>query len=95
LSTTNPTWNDLGASLGLCGKRPATNRLRYGTATSILNDETFFYPIYGISFSQNYRAETQNRLLNDLTGTETQIELKTDLTSRLHVHYIRGKHKKT
>jgi hypothetical protein len=27
LSTTNPTWTDRGADPGLCGGRPATNRL--------------------------------------------------------------------
>jgi hypothetical protein len=32
LSTTNPTWIDLGANLGLRGERPATNRLSHGTA---------------------------------------------------------------
>jgi hypothetical protein len=32
LSTTNPTWIDLGANPGLCGKRPATNDLSHGTA---------------------------------------------------------------
>jgi hypothetical protein len=30
-STTNPTWNDLGANPGLCGERPTTNRLSHGT----------------------------------------------------------------
>jgi hypothetical protein len=32
LSTTNPTWKDPGANPGLCGGRPATNRLSHGTA---------------------------------------------------------------
>jgi hypothetical protein len=32
LSTTNPTWIDPGANPGLRGERPATNRLKYGTA---------------------------------------------------------------
>jgi hypothetical protein len=32
LSTTNPTWPDLGSSLGRRGGKPATNRLSYGTA---------------------------------------------------------------
>jgi hypothetical protein len=31
LCTTNPTWTDPGAKPGLCGERPATNRLRHGT----------------------------------------------------------------
>jgi hypothetical protein len=31
LSTTNPTWNDLGSNPGLCGGRPAANRLSHGT----------------------------------------------------------------
>jgi hypothetical protein len=32
LSAINPTWTDPGANLGLRGKRPAINRLSYGTA---------------------------------------------------------------
>jgi hypothetical protein len=32
LSTTNPTWTDLGANMSLCGERPATNRLSHDTA---------------------------------------------------------------
>jgi hypothetical protein len=32
LSTTYPTWIDQGANPGLCGERPATNRLSHGTA---------------------------------------------------------------
>jgi hypothetical protein len=32
LSTTNPTWTDLGANPGLCGKRQATNCLSHDTA---------------------------------------------------------------
>jgi hypothetical protein len=35
LSTTNPTWPNLGSNLGRrCGK-PANNRLRYGTASLV------------------------------------------------------------
>jgi hypothetical protein len=34
LSTTNPTWTDLGSNRGLRGGRPATNRLSHGTALS-------------------------------------------------------------
>jgi hypothetical protein len=32
LSTTNPTWPDLGSIPGRRGGKPATNRLSYGTA---------------------------------------------------------------
>jgi hypothetical protein len=32
LSTTNPTWTDLGSNSALRGERPATNRLSHGTA---------------------------------------------------------------
>jgi hypothetical protein len=32
LSTTNPTWTDLGSNSGLRGERQATKRLSYGTA---------------------------------------------------------------
>jgi hypothetical protein len=32
LSTTNPTWTDLGVNPGLCGERPATNCLSHVTA---------------------------------------------------------------
>jgi hypothetical protein len=34
LTTTNPTWTDLGSSAGLRGERPATNRLSHGTAVN-------------------------------------------------------------
>jgi hypothetical protein len=32
LSTTNPTWTDLGANPSLRGKRPATKRVSHGRA---------------------------------------------------------------
>jgi hypothetical protein len=32
LSTTNPTWPDMGANPGRSGGKPATNRLSYGAA---------------------------------------------------------------
>jgi hypothetical protein len=32
LSTTDPTWIDLGTNPGFCGERPATNCLNRGTA---------------------------------------------------------------
>jgi hypothetical protein len=32
LSTTNPTWTDLGSNPGLRGGTPANNRLSHGTA---------------------------------------------------------------
>jgi hypothetical protein len=32
LSTTNPTWPDLGSNPGRRGGKPLTNRLSYGTA---------------------------------------------------------------
>jgi hypothetical protein len=54
LSTTNPTWTDLGANLSSRSKKPVTNRLSYGTAFSLKLLEamkihrinsTFFYEI--------------------------------------------------
>jgi hypothetical protein len=33
LSTTNPTWNALGAKPCLRGEKPASNRLSYGTGS--------------------------------------------------------------
>jgi hypothetical protein len=35
LSTTNPTWPDLGSNQGRRGGKPATNRLSYGTASTL------------------------------------------------------------
>jgi hypothetical protein len=32
LSTTNPTWTDLGSNPIVRGERPATNRVNHGTA---------------------------------------------------------------
>jgi hypothetical protein len=37
LSTTNPTWPDLGANPGPRGGKTATNRLSYGTAMHVLS----------------------------------------------------------
>jgi hypothetical protein len=36
LSTTNPTWPDPGSNPGRRGGKPATNRLSYGTASSMV-----------------------------------------------------------
>jgi hypothetical protein len=38
LSTTNPTWPDLGSNPGRCGGKLATNRLSYGTASHYHSD---------------------------------------------------------
>jgi hypothetical protein len=35
LSTTNPTWPELGSNPGRRGGKPATNRLSYGTALAL------------------------------------------------------------
>jgi hypothetical protein len=35
LSTTNPTWTDLGSNPARRGGKPATNRLSYGTASDL------------------------------------------------------------
>jgi hypothetical protein len=35
LSTTNPTWPDMGSKSGHHGGKPATNSLSYGTAFQI------------------------------------------------------------
>jgi hypothetical protein len=39
LSTTNPTWTDPESNPGLRGGRPATNRLRHGTANCVGYDK--------------------------------------------------------
>jgi hypothetical protein len=39
--TTIPRWTDPGAKPGLCGEIPTTNRLSYGTASSL-----FYYKAY-------------------------------------------------
>jgi hypothetical protein len=36
LSTTNPTWTDPGLNPSLRRERPATNRLRHGTAMLVV-----------------------------------------------------------
>jgi hypothetical protein len=41
LSTTNPTWPDLGSNPGSCGGKPATNRLIYGVAYILSNHLVF------------------------------------------------------
>jgi hypothetical protein len=40
LSTTNPTWPDLGSNPGRRGGKPATNRLSYGTAQLVTYPDT-------------------------------------------------------
>jgi hypothetical protein len=39
LSTTNPTWTDLGANPGLRGERPVTSRLSHGTASLLCKND--------------------------------------------------------
>jgi hypothetical protein len=43
LSTTNSTWIDPGANLGLRGERPATNRLSHMNTISNYTVETTFH----------------------------------------------------
>jgi hypothetical protein len=43
LSTTNPTWTDLGSNPRLRGERPATNHLRHDTAFLALYEEIFAF----------------------------------------------------
>jgi hypothetical protein len=38
LSTTNPTWTDLGSNPGLRGERPATSRLSHDTANILVTE---------------------------------------------------------
>jgi hypothetical protein len=52
LSTTNPTWIDQGANLGLCGRRPVTNCLSHGMAFVLLKTGLSSYPCF-ILVSQN------------------------------------------
>jgi hypothetical protein len=42
LSTTNPTWIDLGSNPGLRCERPTTNRLSRGTASHKFYNMTYF-----------------------------------------------------
>jgi hypothetical protein len=42
LSTTNPSWTDLGSNPGRRGGRPAINRLSYATAFMESVDEKFW-----------------------------------------------------
>jgi hypothetical protein len=41
LSTTYPTWHDLGSNPGRCSGKLATNRLSYGTAFPTSNKDSF------------------------------------------------------
>jgi hypothetical protein len=47
LSTTNPTWTDLGSSPGLRGGRPATNRLSQGTTLDTIYKLSKNIRVYG------------------------------------------------
>jgi len=58
LSTTNPTWIDLGANPGLRGERPATNHLRHGTAPRyfiLLEERRILYNYCGKVVAQECR----------------------------------------
>jgi hypothetical protein len=46
-STTNPTWTDTESNPGLCGERPATNRLSHGTAYPRLLPVSFTMKCFG------------------------------------------------
>jgi hypothetical protein len=58
LSTTNLTWTDPGSNPGLCGERPATNRLSHGTAecnlTAIVN--VYLNNVYFITNITHYNV---------------------------------------
>jgi hypothetical protein len=47
LSTTNPTWTNLGANLGLSGERPAINHLSHGTVISVITKHVICVTIQG------------------------------------------------
>jgi hypothetical protein len=44
LSTTNPTWTDLGANMGLCCEKLATNCLSHGMALLLTVVQATFSP---------------------------------------------------
>jgi hypothetical protein len=46
LSTTNPTWPDLGSNPGHHGWKSATNRLSYGTASVLV-----LFGCYGVTIA--------------------------------------------
>jgi hypothetical protein len=48
LSTTNPTWLDPGFNLGRRGRKPATNRLRFGAPICYRDAFTFFIPNFNV-----------------------------------------------
>jgi hypothetical protein len=53
-------------------------------------NKTFFCKINRTSSQHTYRTKTRNRVLDDLMRRETQKELRTDLTSQVHVYQIHG-----
>jgi hypothetical protein len=54
LTTTNPTWTDPGSNLGLCGGRPATNRLSHGTTMCVLFVEFTYHLVYTFVFLSSF-----------------------------------------
>jgi hypothetical protein len=55
-SSTNPTWTNPGANPGLCGEKPATNRLSYGTARLPLRIVVLYlYGIWFLTLSDEHR----------------------------------------
>jgi hypothetical protein len=62
LSTTNPTWHDLGSNPGRRGGKPATNHLSYGTAYIII-----------LLFILETRHEHMLKYINPITNGARQL----------------------
>jgi hypothetical protein len=71
LSTTNSTWIEPGANLGIHGQRPATNRLSHGTALVklILVTGLLCFTACCLMFQVGTKTLTQNRILNRFLKT--------------------------
>jgi hypothetical protein len=66
LSTTTPTWTDLGSSPDSSSEKPATNRLIYGTAPSLLRVALCSYEI-GFALRKECRLEASENMLLRIT----------------------------
>jgi hypothetical protein len=70
LSTTNPTWPDLGSKPGRRGGNSVTNRLSYGTALKF----DAFYSVRGSTFRRNVlRPEEESRASCTVLCSETSV----------------------
>jgi hypothetical protein len=69
LSTTKPTWTDPGSNPGLCGERPATNRLSHGTVLRAFSFPAFRANTSGRFTCLGFRCYSPQKRISLSLGT--------------------------